>query len=91
MTTKIKIIIIFALLNIIVFKWAIPLYCILQIILSIGEYNFYSIFANNFLYIVLSLILEVISIPTLFLNTEEKQWMQEEVERIKNKNKNKQA
>jgi hypothetical protein len=85
MTTKIKIVIIFALLNIAIFKWFIPSWCIIQIIIGIGENNFYSIFANNIIYIVLSLILEIINIPSLFLNIKEKQWMQEEIERIKNK------
>lgn len=88
MTIKIKIILVLTLLNIILFKFIIPVWCIIQILLSIGESNFYSIFVNNALYIILAIILDFINIPSHFLNTKDKQWLADEAMRIKNKNKN---
>jgi len=87
MTTKIKIIVFLSILNIVLFKWLVPAWCIIQIIIGIGDQNFYSIFANNIIYIMLSLIVEVFAIPTLFLSTQDKQWISDKADRIKNKNK----
>lgn len=85
MTTKIKIVIWLSVLSLIIFKWILPIRSIILIAYSIGDINFYSIFFNNLLYIILSLIIGNINIPGWFLSDADKQWMEEEVKRLKNK------
>lgn len=76
---------ILTLINMVVFKLIIPTWCIIQIIFGIGENNFYSIFLTNMLYIIVSLLLDLICIPIQFLSKSDKKWMSDEVDRIKNK------
>jgi hypothetical protein len=87
MTPKIKMIVALFILNIAVFKWIIPIYCIIKLLLEVGSQTFYIAFFNCLLYIVISLIIGGLNLPALLLSRKDKQCMEDEVKRINNKNK----
>jgi hypothetical protein len=87
MTTKLKIIIALAILNIVIFEWLVPIWCLFKIILSVGQPDFYIIFINYMLYMLLSFVIEFINIPSQFLNDKDKEWIEQQLINIKNKNK----
>jgi len=90
MSIKLKIITLLVIINILIFKIIIPIVCIIKILLNIGQPDFYATFANYFLYGILSLIIEALNLPAMLLNKKDKQWLYNEIERIKNTNKQKQ-
>lgn len=87
MTTRLKTLMLLALLNFIVFKIIIPIICVVKMILAVGEIDFYTTFFNYFLYGILSYIVYYIINPNRFLTTEEVEWLVKETERLRNENK----